>query len=372
MEKDWRGYVLLGVIGLVVLILVVRGCSRGGTKTPTPAPGPDIVTKEEEPKETFEERLAREAEERRIANLKREEQERLAEEREKERLRRQEEIRLQKEAAEKARAEEERRRLRGTFDALVDSSTEGFDLIKDGLDEWGVSVEIEEKDLERMRFEGTATLRWRMPFEQVDVDGRADEKGRVLIHGIEPTEPVILDGVSAVGQVSGGSWSAEPWTARRREKREERDALLSKLSQKDVTATSTVWDRRTRDDHISALDLMSPPRAQIHTDFGGSRVWFDGDFNNSSDRQGSYFVSVRYPDPVSTRGVLFMCSGMAGTIRGTVMRINGGDPIGLPSTGVRTAFLIDFGEDVKVGELLLEARVGWACFNEISLLSPSS
>ena len=369
MEKEWRGYVLLGVIGLVALILVARGCMRG--KGQSPEPGPRVVL-EEEPKETLKERLAREAEERRVARREREREQIRAQEREQERLRREAQIRQQKEDAEKARAEEERRRLRAIFDGLVDDSTEGFDLIKDGLDEWGVSVELTSRDLEGMRFEGKATLRWRMPFREVSVEGRADEKGRVLIQGIDPTEAVVLDGVSAAGKVSGGSWSVESWSSGRKEKRQLRDALLSRLAEQEVEATSTVWDRRARVEKIAELDLMSPPRAQIHTDFERSRVWFDGDFNNGSDRQGSYQVSVRYPDPVTIRGVLFMCSGMAGTIRGTVMRLNGGDPIGLPSTGVRTAFLIDFGENVEVGELLLEARVGWACFNEIALLSPSS
>lgn len=270
----------------------------------------------------------------------------------------------------KQKAAEEVRRRRLVYDTLV--KLDGFDLIKGGLDEWGVSVSIESKDTDRMRFEGTARLRWRLPFVDVPVDGRVNEAGHLLIAGITPGESIVLDRVTSMGDVAGNEWTVEPLSARRSQKREAQDARMKLVADQEVAHVTELWDRFRYVEEMNKIDLVFP-RAQVWPGkHDKARAWFDGDLKNGFHaRGGDVAVSVRYPDKVRASGVLFTYRGPLGSKVNARVVVNGTSTI-----DVRMPFnnylLAQFDEDLEVAEIFIECRAGYVGFEEVALVAPRS
>lgn len=272
--------------------------------------------------------------------------------------------------AESLRVENEAKaKRRRIFDAVVVG--DGFDLVPQAGSAWAASVTIGGRDSERLSFEGTARLRLKMPFEDVPVNGSVDAKGQLVIEGLAAAaSPVIIDGVSPTGSVSGSGYTVEAWTKEKREKRAAQDSRMTELSKQEFVPTTTLLEGAEKVKTIASLTMLFP-RAQIRTGkYDEAREWFDGKFETVFGRSGNLDLSVaaRYTEPVAASGVLLTYAGFGDPVVGVTMRINGGEPIGirLPYADAR----INFGRTVTVCELLIECRAGFASFGEVALIAP--
>ncbi len=347
----WNGAIILVAVGVLA---VAVSCRFMKTATNADQQESSPATTITELSEADREALARQATIRAAEETERRRQQELAAT-----LRRRRVAERLRSKAERAEAQ-----LRRVFDAVV--PTGKFDLIQNGLDEWGATVTIESFDSDLLNFAGRARLRSSMPFSDVPVSGRVDAKGRLLIEGVHPTIPVILDTVSSAGVISGGQWVVEPWSVPREHQRQVQESRFENVVAQSFTPTITTWEGRKRNGLISGLKLLRA-RAQVNTgNYGRTRRWFDDDFSTAyGENDGNLSVVARYVVPVHAEGILV---NYCNSISGGVVRINGGNQVGLPPGNKATAVLVDFGKQIEIVELLIECRVGWVCFSEIALV----
>jgi hypothetical protein len=269
----------------------------------------------------------------------------------------------------RAAEEEKRRRLRLVYDALM--RMDRFDLVKGGLDEWGVTVTVTEKDPERLQFTGQARLRWSALFEDVEIDGRVGEEGQVVITGIEPAAPVMLESVSSVGTIAGGDWSVEPWNARRRSMREEQEALATRLREEGVPShTVSIWNREELPARMKLLEPVSA-RGKTLPAGGAAGAWINGNLRDRYHLKSGKSVSIRFPNAPKVGGLLFLAllaNAHGKSIEGTRCRINGVSLIGIPTVYCQSACYVAFEEPVELWEVQIETGSGMAAIREILLV----